>query len=402
MPEDVRVGVPSSSTLTSTDDALQALPSSPERGGALLARELPRNGVRSRRQRWRLPLMVAVPILAALAGGYFYVVTSRYVSTDDAFVQADRVEVSADVSGRVVAVDVHDNQPVRAGQILFRLDDRPFTIAERQARAQLVSARLRVQEMKAAYRQKGAELGAARATLAFRHTDYDRQKRLLAASVGSQAAFDQAASALAVAEQQVASLEQQGAGILADLNNDANIPVDSHPSVQQAQAVLDRALLDLSYAVVTASVDGIVTKVDQLQVGDYVTVARPVFSLVATGHLWIEANFKETDLTHMRPGQLARVEIDAYPDHDFTARVASVSPGTGSTFALLPPENATGNWVKVVQRLPVRLELDNPAGVTRLHAGLSADVEVDTHYRPRIVSPILDAIFGAGNGAASP
>lgn len=337
----------------------------------------------SLRQRLRLPLMVGVPVLVVVAAALLYLLGGRYVSTDDAFVQIARVDVSADVSGRVTEVDVGNNQPVKQGQLLFKLDDRPFVIALHQAQARLATARLNVTAMKTSYHGKVDELKAAQETLTYRRNEFERQKRLLASGIASQSQFDQAVNALAVAEQQEATLQQQAAGILVNLNNDADVPVDSHPSVQQAQAELDQAALNLSYTEVKASLDGVVTKVDQLQVGDYVATAKPVFSLMSGHDLWIEANFKETDLTYMKPGQTAEVDIDAYPGHSFKAHVASLSPGTGSSFSLLPPENASGNWVKVVQRLPVRLELDaSPDEVAGLHSGLSVNVEVDTrHHR---------------------
>jgi membrane fusion protein (multidrug efflux system) len=333
------------------------------------------------RQRLRAPLMVGVPLLAAIVGLYFYVTGGRYVSTDDAYVQAARVSISTDISGRVVAIDVHDNQIVSAGQTLFKLDDRPFRIAVEEATARLAAARLAIEAEKATYRQRLADLQAAKDTLDYRQREYERQKRLLPTGVTSQAQYDQAENALQSARQQLASVEEQRANTLAVLGGDLNLPVDQHPSVQQAMAQLDRARLNLSYTVVAAPEEGIVTKVDQLQVGDYVDAARPVFYLVSDRRVWIEANFKEDEMAHMRPGQAATVEIDTYPDIEFKGRVNTVSPGTGSTFALLPPENATGNWVKVVQRLPVRLDLVMPPADFLLRAGMSATVEVDTRYQ---------------------
>lgn len=339
------------------------------------------------RQRLRLPLMLGVPLLAVVAGGGFYLYGGRYVSTDDAFIQASRVDVSSDVSGRVTEIEVHNNQTVQKGQLLFKLDDRPYVIALRQAQARLAAARLGIDSMKTSYHGKLDELKAAEQTLAYRHSEFDRQKRLLASGIASQAQYDQALNALSVAEQQEASLQQQAAGILVNLDNNADIPVDAHPAVQQAQAALDQAQLDLSYTEVKASLDGVVTKVDQLQVGDYVTTAKPVFSLMSNHNLWVEANFKETDLTYMKAGQRAEISLDTYPDRTFVAHVASLSPGTGSSFSVLPPENASGNWVKVVQRLPVRLVLEDSPANAGLHAGLSADVEVDTGHRRSLFSP---------------
>jgi membrane fusion protein (multidrug efflux system) len=337
------------------------------------------------RQRLRLPLMLLGPIVVALGAGYWYLTGGRYVSTDDAYIQAARTMISTDVSGRVLQVLVHDNEHVKTGQVLFEIDPKTFQIAVQAATAELGSARLQVQSLKATYRLKSADERSAEETLSYAQREYDRQKRLLASGVTSQAQFDQAANALEVARQKVASTQHDLAATVAQLGGNPELPVDQHPLVMTAQAKLDRANVDLSNCTVRAPENGIVTKVDQLQKGDYVNSGTPVFSMMSD-RIWIEANFKETELTYMRPGQEATVDIDTYPDVPFKAKIASLSPGTGLTFSLLPPENATGNWVKVVQRLPVRLLLENPDPNIPLRAGLSVTVEVDTkHRRPWMV-----------------
>jgi membrane fusion protein, multidrug efflux system len=340
----------------------------------------------------RLVLMVALPLVIVLGGGWWYLTSGRYVSTDDAYVQADTVTVSSDVSGRVVAVEVHDNEQVKAGQVLLRLDDRPYRAAVERAAAQLASARLQVEGLRATYRQRLADLGAAKDTLAYQQREYDRQKRLLQTHITSQAAFDQAQNRLVTARQQVEAVEQQIANVLASLGGNPDIPTEQHPLVQQAQAELDQAELNLGYSVIHAPADGIVTNVDKLPVGTYLSASAPAFSLVETGHPWIEANFKETELTHMKPGDEATITVDAYPGTTFKARVASLSPGTGSQFSVLPPQNASGNWVKVVQRLPVRLEVEHLDPTRPLRAGMSAYVDVDTRYESA-VGHFLTKIF---------
>jgi membrane fusion protein (multidrug efflux system) len=346
------------------------------------------------RQRLRLPLMLLAPLVLIIGGGYLYLIGGRYVSTDDAYVQAARVAISTDVAGRVAEIAVRDNQPVKAGQLLFRLISDRFAIAVEQAQAQLDAARLQIEALKATYRQRQADLAAAKDTLAYQQRELERQKRLLASGIASQSQYDQASHAADNARQAVAAAQQQIASVLASLGGDPDIPVDRHPTVMQAQAELDRADLNMSYTVVRAPEDGIVTKVEQLQVGDYVNAAAPLFSLTSTRRIWIEANFKETDLTYMRPGQEATVTLDTYPDRPLKAKVASLSPGTGSSFSLLPPENATGNWVKVVQRLPVRLSLENVGSETPLHAGLSATAEVDTGHERHLLTAIRSALAG--------
>jgi membrane fusion protein, multidrug efflux system len=332
------------------------------------------------RQRLRLPLMLAGPLVVLLAGGWWYLTSGRFVSTDDAYVQAARTMISTDVPGRVIEVAIRDNQQVAKGQLLFRLDPITYRMTVEEDAAMLAAARLQVDALKATYRQKLADEKAAEDTLSYQQREFDRQKRLLASGVSSQAQFDQAQNALDLARQKVAATRHDIANTLAQLGGDPDIPVERHPMVQRAQAALEKANVDLHDTVITAPEAGIVTKVEQLQVGDYITAATPVFSMMSN-RVWVEANFKETELTHMRPGQTATVAVDTYPDAVFNATVQSLSPGTGLTFSLLPPENATGNWVKVVQRLPVRLAIDNADPSLPLHAGLSATVEVDTHYR---------------------
>lgn len=332
------------------------------------------------RQRIRLPLMILGPAAALVVAAYFYFTSGRYESTDDAYVRAAQVEISSNVAGRVAMLAVHDNQRVHRGDVLFKLDDAPFSIAVAAAEAQVSKARMEVKALKATYRQREAELAAARETLDYRNNELRRQQRLLSKGLASQAQFDAAEHARQSAQQRYSSAQQQIGVALAALNGDADVALDRHPSVMAAQAQLDRARLNFSYTIVTAPSDGVVTKVEQLQVGDYIEASEPVFALVSTRDVWIEANFKEVQLAHMRPDQSATVVIDALPDRKFTARVASLSPGTGSAFSALPAENATGNWVKVVQRVPVQLTIENLPPSTLLQSGLSATVEVDTQF----------------------
>jgi membrane fusion protein (multidrug efflux system) len=331
------------------------------------------------RKKLRMPLMIAGPALVVISAVYYYVTTGRYESTDDAYVNAARVSISTNVPGRVVELDVEDNERVQRGQILFRLDDRPYQVIVDEARAKLDNSRLQVEALKATYRKTLSELRSDEDTLAYENRETERQRRLLSSGISSQAQVDRAMHAQESAVQAVAAGRQQIETVLASLGGNPDVDPDKHPTVMQARAELERAMLNLSYTIITAPDQGIVTRVESLQVGDYVNAANPVFALLATHDLWVEANFKEVQLTNMKRGQTATVKIDTYPGRVFTAHVASLSPGTGSQFALLPAENATGNWVKIVQRLPVRIEVNNADPMHPLYAGLSATVKIDTH-----------------------
>jgi membrane fusion protein (multidrug efflux system) len=337
--------------------------------------------------------MLAVPIVLAGIGAAYYLVEEPYVSTNDAFVRAAKITVNARVAGQAVEIAVRDNQLVRQGQILFRIDPEPYQIAIDQAEARLVSSRLQIDALKATYRQQQAELQSAKDSTAYDEREYYRKKALVADEFTPREVYDRTETDLKVSRQHVASIEQQIANTVVALNGDPNIDIDRHPTVRAAKAQLDRARLDLSYATVTAPDDGVVTRVDDLQVGNFVNPGTAVFSLLSSRRIWIEANFRETGLTHMRPGQQATINVDAYPDRTFKAHIVSMSPGTGSNFAVLPPENATGNWVKVVQRLPVRLELDELDPSRPLFSGISVIARVDTGHRRSWRHPLQPALM---------
>jgi membrane fusion protein (multidrug efflux system) len=351
---------------------------------------------RALKERLRLPLMLLAPLIVIAGAVYFYVTGGRYQSTDDAYVQAAQMVISSNVAGRVSEIDVHDNERVQKGAVLFRLDDAPFRIAVQEAQARLGSARLEVEALQATYRQRLAEVRGADETLAYQQREYDRQNGLLASGIASQVQVNQLRHALDTARQALSSAREELAAVAANLGGDANTSIEDHPNVLQARAALDRALLNLSYTVISAPEDGIVAKVEQLQVGNYINASSPLFALIATQDVWVEANFKESQLTYMRPGQAATVKIDSYPGKIFHARIVSLSPGTGAAFSMLPPENATGNWVKVVQRLPVRLAVTDAPAALPLRAGLSADVTVDTHHARSGLLASLDGKAQAG------
>ena len=332
------------------------------------------------KDRLRHHLFLGGAILFLAAAAVFYFTGGRIVSTDDAYVQAARADISANIAGRVTKILVKENQPVHRGDPLFELDDRDYNIAVEDANAKLANAKLQIAALKATYMQHQADVLAAKAALLYQQREFARQENLASKGITSQAQLDLAQHALEDAEQKLNATKQAQNNVRALLSDDPAIGIQDHPAVQQAKAMLERAQLNLTYTVIKAPMDGIVSKVDRLQVGDYINAAAPLFSLISSNTVWVEANFKETELAHMRSGQKATIEIDAYPDRIFHGSVESLSSGTGSSFSLLPPENATGNWVKVVQRLPVRISIDDPDPKFPLHSGLSAIVDVDTHH----------------------
>lgn len=352
-----------------------------------------------RKRSLRKPLLLLAPIVVVIGAIFFYLHGGRYEANDDAFLQSGLVSVSPNVEGRVIEVDVRNNQHVHKGDVLFRLDPAPYQTAVDQAQAALAAARTDVGSLRAQYGQGQADLAAARDKVTFAQREAARQKELLSEGISSQSQYDQAVLALQNARAAIQSTNQANTSIEAKLTGNISAPVSQQPGVQQAQAALDRARLNLGYTVIRAAQDGIVANVDQLQVGDYVQASKPVFSLAGT-HIWVVSNFKENQLRYMRLGQPAEIKVDAYPDLKLHGRVESFSPGTGNSFAVLPAENATGNWVKVVQRLPVEISVDNPPADVPLHAGLSVEVTVDTGHVRHLFGPDTPPTTPAANARA--
>lgn len=343
---------------------------------------------RHQRVRWLLlalgPLVVLVGALVAWTGG------GRFVSTDNAYVHAGKVTVATDVSGIVATVAVKESQRVTKGQVLFTLDQEPFRIALDGATANLGTVRNHIATLQATYRQKQAQLAQAETDARFFQTTFERQQDLLKRGVAAQATFDQARRDLDAARERIGVARADAEATLAQLGGKADAPVEQNAAFQAAQAQVDKARRDLDRTTVLAPLDGIVTNVDALQVGEFLPAAQPAFSLVAAGDVSIEANPKESDITYLKEGEPAVVTIDAYPGREWQARVASVAPATGTEFSVLPAQNATGNWVKVVQRVPIRLALVLPPDAPPLRTGMSATVEIDTGHR-RSVGDLVEA-----------
>jgi membrane fusion protein (multidrug efflux system) len=329
----------------------------------------------------RRVLLALGPLVLIAAALYLYLAGGRYVSTDNAYVRADKLTVSTDVSGIVAEVAVRESQKVEKGQVLFRLDGEPFRIALAGAEAQLGAVRNEITALQATYRQSLAQIEQARTDVPFFETTFARQQDLARRGAASQAALDQARRDLAAAQDRVRVAQRQGEAALAQLGGTVDAPIERNPRFLQAQAQVDKAKRDLARTVVTAPMAGIATNVDALQVGAYLQAGQAGFNLVASDHVWVEANPKETDLTYLQPGNPAEVTIDAYPERTWAASVASISPASGSEFSVLPAQNASGNWVKVVQRVPVRLRVEVPADAPPLRAGMSANVSIDTGHK---------------------
>lgn len=308
---------------------------------------------------------------------YAYLVSGRYVSTDNAYVKANLVNVSADISGKLDSVYVQENQAVRAGEPLFRIEQAPYLLAVSKAEAQLRDARLRIEALKAAYAQKQAALRGSAADLAFRRNDHTRAAELEALGAAPRAMLDAATHEMEVAQNQQSEARHGLEEVLAQLGGNPQIGIDEHPAVRTAQAALDKARLDLERTTVAAPIDGIASKVPE--VGVYVLPGLAVLSVVDAEQPWIEANLKESQLEDVRPGQRVRIGVDAYSHSEWHGVVDSIGQATGAEFALLPPQNASGNWVKVVQRVPVRIRIEHQADEPVLRAGMSTDISIDTH-----------------------
>jgi len=343
--------------------------------------------LREDRAALRRVLMIGGVVLVAIVSLAFYLMGGRYVSTDDAYVQAAKLMVSTDVSGLVQDVDVREGQHVKKGQVLFRLDPRPFRIALANAKAQLAQTALNVRSMQEDYQRMLRDVDAQRAQVELAQRNYTRYAGLLKANAIAAASYDQARLGLASAQQQLGALQQTAATQLAKLGGSANGPVEQNPQYQQGAAQVREAQRQLDHAVVRAPFDGIVSEVDALQPGTLVISAMSAFTttsavgLVSGKKVWVEAQMKETDLTHVHNYSPVTFTIDTYPGVRCNAHVDAISQGTGSAFSVLPAENASGNWVKVVQRIPVRVKIDNCPGNPALRAGMSVEVSVDTGKR---------------------
>lgn len=338
-----------------------------------------------------LIFLILVPLAAGFAAVQWYVSSLRYVTTDNAYVKSDIIAISASIGGRVTSVSVTDNRSVSRGEVLFELDRRAYQAALDRAHARLTLIRNEIASMHAHYRQIEAEITDAEERVVYLQRQRKREQELEDRGMNTQAKIDQAAYRVVEATQRVRALKQTAQQVLAELGGDIGIAPEQHPKYLEALAERDEAQLDFEHTVVRAPADGTVSRM-KLQAGEWVQAGTPVFSLIQRGGLWIEANLKETQLTHVQEGQPVTFVADSYPDVEWRGHVASISSATGSEFLLLPPQNATGNWVKVVQRVPVRVEIESGQDGPPLRAGMTVHFSLDTGRDARLLSVVENAV----------
>jgi membrane fusion protein (multidrug efflux system) len=347
----------------------------------------------------RLALLIGVPLVAAGVGLAIWQQGGRFVSTDDAYVKTDIAQVSPEIVGRVIEVTVRDQTAVARGDVLVRLDPVPYQLALDKAEAALDQARIQVENARATWLETRSELGEVESRADYLDRQARRQQVLARTGVVSATKLEEAQNDAMVARERLTVVRSRLQRMLTMLGGDPNIPTDQHPLVRDKQADRDRASLDLAHTTILAPIGGVAVNV-KLQPGEQVKAATPLFVIVSDARPWVEANLKETELTHVRIGQKARVVLDVYPDEIWDAEVESISPATGAEFAILPPQNASGNWVKVVQRLPVRVRLLTHRDEAPLRAGMTATVNIDNGRR-RHYADIMTALFGRTTAIAA-
>ncbi|MFE8072905.1 HlyD family secretion protein [Marinobacteraceae bacterium S3BR75-40.1] len=353
-----------------------------------------------RKRRLRRVLLISIPLTVAVIALLVTLFGGRYVGTENAYVRTPLINVAPQVSGPVSEVLVAENQQVSAGDPLFRIDPTPYRIAVNRAEAQLHQAANRIRTLQASYATKQEELALAQENTAYSKREYARQQKLAKDNLTSRSALEKYRHELTTAQQQAKTLNRDLQRIAASLGGKPDIAVEDHPDYQAAQASLHAAELDLAHTTVRAPFTGVAEKTPDP--GTYLKGGTSAMSLVGSEQPWIEANFKETALTWLKPGQPVQIEVDTYPDRHFQGTVESISHATGAEFAILPPQNATGNWVKVVQRIPVRIRLDEAPQDSILRAGMSTAVEVDTGYHTATGLPLISWLRGlVGSAHAS-
>src|ERR1700761_2029476 len=345
----------------------------------------------------RFLLLVVLPIVAVIGGFAFYLNGGRYVGTDDTYVGAQKVLITPDISGKIDKVVVKEGQFVHKGDVLFEIDPIPFRLAVDKAKAAVEQSRTTFNNLGANIKIFDQMADLMQKTIDLKQRDVDRKSTLAKSNFGSQLDLDNSMTALVTARSELAFVQQQKSNSLTQLLGNPDLKLEDFPPFYQAQAALAQAERDLDHTEMRAPMDGIATLVDQIQLGRFVVAGSPVFTIIDVAKPWVDTNLKESDLTHVAVGQPVEIDVDAFPDHTFKGSVGSLSPGTGAQFAILPPQNATGNFVKVVQRVPVRVYFDSDDKfVKKLKAGMSAYATIDTGHKRT-----LAGLLGLRSAAAS-
>jgi len=339
----------------------------------------------------RSVFLIVIPLLAVCVGLYLYAAGGRYVSTDNAYVKANVIIISPEISGRVTSVLVVDNQAVEANDILLQLDSSPLEITLNRARAQMAVIRTELESLRADYGETVVQAQQAEDKVRYLDKRYKRQRKLLKQGLSSEEKHDEAKHDLQVARREVQIIQQRVQRVLAQLAGNEVLPVDQHPRYLTAQTTYDQAAIDLKATTIRAPASGIVSNM-KLQVGEYAQAGKPIFSLIENQPIWVEANLKETQLTHILPGQQATIVADAYPDKIWESVISSIAPATGAEFSILPPQNASGNWVKVVQRIPINLVITDQANGPQLRAGMTVSVRIDTRRKRELSGQMRDVV----------
>lgn len=339
-------------------------------------------------------LLIVVPLAVAMVALHLYARGGRFIETENAYVKANVIAITPEVSGRVVWVGAQDNGFAEEGRQLFRIDPEPYRIALEQAEAKVSVVRTDIETLRSTYREAIVEEGRQQDTVRFLQLQLERQRKLRDKRMGSEERFDQAEHELALGNRELQSARESTRKTLLELGNDPNFDLTKHGRYREAIAERDRATLDLQRTQLQAPTSGTVSNM-KLQVGEYVEEGDPVFTMIEADPVWVEANLKETQLTHVRIGQTVTIEVDAYPDVVWNANVNTIAPATGAEFALLPPQNATGNWVKVVQRVPVQLSIVRPRETPPLRAGMTVSVSIDTGHK-RVLPPMVKNLLDEG------
>ena len=339
----------------------------------------------------RSVFLFVVPLLAVCVGLYLYAAGGRYVSTDNAYVKANVIIISPEVSGRVTSVLVSDNQPVEANDVLLQLDSSPLEITLNHARAQMAVIRTELESLRADYGETVVQAQQAEDKVRYLDKRYKRQRKLLKQGLSSEEKHDEAKHDLEAARREVQIIQQRVQRVLAQLAGNENLPVEQHPRYLTAQTTYDQAVVDLKATTIRAPASGIVNNM-KLQVGEYTQAGKPIFSLIENQPIWVEANLKETQLTHILPGQQATIVADAYPNKTWESVVSSIAPATGAEFSILPPQNASGNWVKVVQRIPINLVITDQTNGPQLRAGMTVSVRIDTRRKRQLSGQVRNVV----------